>query len=563
MKEKLVFFRNAVIFTADPEQPYADWMAVCGDRIAGIGSGCGTKEAIACMEEADEVRDLYGASVMPGFVDAHMHPIVLAECGTQIAVLPPEINSIEDLKRRIAEERIRLIEGRNAENSGAEDSKESQTVLPWILGWGYDEGKLSEHRAPDRYDLDAASPDIPVAITRSCQHIRSVNSAALKLAGITKETRDPEGGVIDRDENREPTGILIENARNLILPFLPEKTEEKIKEEIIGLGKLLSSQGVTSICDMGNLYGPEDYFPLYEEAAAEGFPQNVRMYYLWDFYAGDPDFTIPKERRNAEKQISAAGLKLISDGSVSGRSAYVSLPYIKKEENDKEEYGISVLSDALLSSAVEFCEKEGLQLSVHAMGGRAIDRILSFMKEKESWTDEAPFVRIEHVTEPSREAMQLAAKKGIAFVTQPDFLFAEIESYYANLGPERTYKSYPVRTMLEYGVPLSFSTDAPATSWAKPSDPFPVLKSAVTRKAFNGWETGQEETIDISTALCLYTREAAKAAGFRDRGILKKGMAADFLILNDDPEVIPAERLTEIRPVETWISGKCVFRAEK
>lgn len=142
---------------------------------------------------------------------------------------------------------------------------------------------------------------------------------ALKLAGIDRNTPDPPGGEIERDENGEPTGILKENARNLIAPFLPAESEERKTENLLELGRLLVSQGITAICDMGNL-DATDNFPVYKAAAKRGFCQKVGVYYMWDFFADDPDFQIPKERLDRNSQIFAAGLKLIGDGSISGQN---------------------------------------------------------------------------------------------------------------------------------------------------------------------------------------------------------------------------------------------------
>ena len=148
------------------------------------------------------------------------------------------MNSIEDLVTEIARVRQEIIA---SGNNGSEE-------IPWIRGWGYDEGKYTEKRSPNRYDLDRGSKDLPVFLVRSCEHIRCVNSKALEIAGITKATPDPPGGSIDRDENGEPTGVLSENARDLILPFMPEDTETEIVDALVDLGQLLISQGHCQFC---------------------------------------------------------------------------------------------------------------------------------------------------------------------------------------------------------------------------------------------------------------------------------------------------------------------------
>ena len=167
--------------------------------------------------------------------------------------------------------------------------------------------------------------------------------------------------------------------------------------------------------------------------------------------------------------------------------------------------------------------------------------------------------QLEHITEPLEESIDKAAEHGMAFVTQTIFLYAEIESYLKNLGAARTKKTYPVRHMLEKGVKLALSTDAPATSWAVPSDPFPNLKSAVTRIAYDGTDSGSEQTIDIETAICLYTRESAQAAGFRNLGQLKPGYKADFVVLSEDILEIDSSRIDQVFVEETYIKGERVY----
>ena len=523
-------FVNGKIFTSNREDLYADAMIVQDGVITWIGTG------EEMPETAAETVDLGGKTVIPGFVDAHMHPVMLAEYSKQIACLPPKVNSIEELKQEI----------RRVYN----ESEEGQ----WICGWGYDEGKYAEKRSPNRWDLDEASPDKPVFLVRSCEHIRCVNSKALEIAGITRDTPDPQGGEIGRDENGEPNGILRENARDLVLPYMKHATHEETVDSLVDLGDLLISQGVVAVSDMGNLHEGGNY-ELYEEAAKKGFRQRVSLYYMWDYFMDDPDFNITPEIMDYRKRIRIAGLKLIGDGSISGQTAWLYEPYMGSDN-----VGLPVYSDESLEKAIVYAKAHGCQISVHAMGGRAIDRVVDRMYTEEDWTDGgAPYLRVEHLTEPSEQAMKKAAEKGFAFATQPIFEYCEIETYRANMDGERLKHLYPSKTMLDRGVRLCFSTDAPATSWATPSDPFPNLKSAVTRKAYDGSDIGQDERVDMETAIILYTKEAAEACGFAGLGQLAPGYDADFVILSDDLFAIPPEDVDRVNVLATYIQGDCVY----
>lgn len=529
-------FVNGKIFTSDisgAESLYAEALLCDGGRILFAGA-----EKDLPAGEYPRI-DLGGRTVIPGFVDAHMHPVMLADFSRQIACLPPKVNSIQELIQEIARVRSEKPEG------------------DWIKGWGYDEGKFAEHRSPNRYDLDKGSPDLPVFLTRSCEHIRCVNSKALELAGITRDTPDPQGGEIERDEHGEPTGVLKENARDLVLPFMPPETKESTVASLIDLGDLLTSQGIVAVTDMGNLHEGGNY-EFYEEAVKRGFRQRVSLYYMWDYFMDDPLFDITPELMDRNRQIRIAGLKLIGDGSISGKTAWLSEPYLGTEE-----CGFPVYSDESMERALEFCKRTGCQLSVHAMGGRAIDRVIDRVYPEKDWTDgKVPCLRVEHLTEPSDRAVARAAERGFGFASQPIFEYCEIETYKSNMDPERLRHIYPHRTMLDRGVKLCLSTDAPATSWAVPSDPFSNLKSAVTRYACDGTDIGQDERLDIETAMILYTKESAEVSGFAGLGVLKPGYAADFAVLSDDLFTVDPMKIDEVRVEETYIGGERVYCRE-
>lgn len=526
-------FLNGKIFTSDRSMPQAEAMIVEDSRIIWIGP----QNELPSAGSFPLVTDLKGRRVIPGFADVHMHPVMLADYRKKITAMPPNINSIADLIRAVRERRA------------------CQKPGQWIEGWGYDEQGLAEKRSPNRYDLDKGCSDSPVMIMRTCAHICSVNSAALELAGISQDTPDPPGGEIDRDSNGVPTGILRENARSLITALIPRSSREEQVQNLLELGEVLTSQGITSICDMGNL-GPGDNFPVYEAAVLKGFRQKTGIYYMWDYFADDPDFSISAEKLDRRRQIFAAGLKLIGDGSVSGRTAWMDQPYL----GSGSDVGLPVCSDELLESAIRFCRQNRCQLSMHAMGGRAISRMVDRACQERSWTKSGvPYVRIEHVTAPSDDSIEKAAAHGISFVTQPIFLYAESASYVKNLGEERIKECYPVRHMLDKGVCLGFSTDAPATFWANPSDPFPGLKLAVTRIAADGTDCGTDQAIPIDTALWLYTRGASLAAGLPDTGMLSPRYRADFAVLSDDILAVPPQEIDQVQVVQTWIGGELVF----
>lgn len=546
-------FKNGKFFTADEERKYVTAMLVDAGKISWIGGEAELDPEILNKGDLKTV-DLGGRRVIPGLVDSHMHPTMLAGFSKQISALPPSIYSIAGLKDKIREVR------------------KSQAAGEWIEGWGYDEGKLKEHRAPNRYDLDAACSDSPVSIMRTCAHIYSVNSKLLELAGITKDTPDPEGGQIDRDKDGEPTGILRENARFLITAIRPKPSDDEFIGSLVDLGRLLSYQGITTVGDMGS-FEPGDFYSQYLKAVKKGFKQRVAMYLMWDNYKGDPSFDIAREQMDSDSQIKINGLKLIGDGSVSGRTAWMNRAYPNDSGSDfgsdsgsgsgsgSGYCGMPVCSDEDIESALAFCKTRRCQLSVHSMGGRAIDRILRRIEQEDPWTGgDRPYLRLEHVTDPSDWAIETAAEKGVYFSSQPIFLYSEIESYVNNLGMDWLRRCYPYRTMLDKGIKLSFSTDAPATAWAIPSDPFSCIKGAVTRRAYDGTDCGQSQAVDIETAIRLYTIEGARLLEFPETGMLRQGYSADFVVLDRDILKIPKDEIDSVKVDETYIRGERVWR---
>ncbi|MBT2699933.1 amidohydrolase [Bacillus sp. ISL-40] len=529
-KHSIQTFINGKIFTSNPEQPYASTMIVRDGTILWIGEQSGLENI------KGDCVDLKGHRVLPGLIDSHLHPLWLANASTQIACTPPLVNSIADLIEQI------------------QNLCKSYEIGKWIEGWGYDEGKLSEGREPTRWDLDEATADIPIFISRTCTHIAVVNSKALELAGITKDTPDPQGGKIDRDSNGEPTGILRENAKDLVHRIMPTKSLEENAASLAELSSFLLSHGITAITDLSSRILPTDYMDMYKSAVKKGLKQRTVLYYLWDDLKDKPLLEADKIKR--ENQIHIGGIKLFSDGSVSGKTAWVNPPFLGEDEN----YGIQTTTKEELLAAAEAAEQNHIQLVVHAMGEQAIDLIIDTFYGKKGWLTNGPSIRIEHAAMPSARAIQRAAETGIAFVTQPIFVFAEIESYHKNLGSERTKQTYPIRSMLQAGIKVAFSSDAPATAWADPVNPFVGIKSAVTRLAYDGSNTGQEQRIDVSTAIMLYTKAAQEITRIPHVGQLAIGNHADFIVLNQDIFEISIDMIDTILVKETYLAGNLVFQ---
>jgi predicted amidohydrolase YtcJ len=529
-EQNVCTFINGKIFTSNLNLLYASAMVVKDGMIEWIG------DQIDLEKVEGECIDLKGKRILPGFMDAHVHPLFLANASKQIACTPPLVNSIEDLK-----EQVRAL---------SETKQEDE----WMEGWGYDEGKLLEGRSPTRWDLDEASPEKPVIITRTCGHIVAVNSKALRLAGITKDTPDPKGGKIDRDESGEPTGVLRESAKDLIHHIMPIKSVDEDAATLAEVSPTMLSYGYTGMTELMARTEPHDYLEMYQKAVQKGLKQRTVLYYIWEDIKGDYVFEATKLERDS--QIHIGGVKLFSDGSVSGRTAWVNPPFLGDDQN----YGIQTTTKEELLAAAEAAKQNNIQLVVHAMGEQAIDLIVDTFYQVPGWLDDAPSVRIEHAAMPTPQAIKRAAEAGIAFVTQPIFLFAEIESYVNNLGTERMKKTYPIQSMLDAGIKVAFSSDAPATAWAEPVNPFVGIKSAVTRVAYDGTDTGLDQRVDVETAIVLYTRAAQEITRIPNVGQLAPGYYADFFVLDQDILAIVPERIDQVQVMETYMSGALVYQ---
>ena len=335
---------------------------------------------------------------------------------------------------------------------------------------------------------------------------------------------------------------------------MPKKTVEEDAILLAELSKVLLSKGITAITDLMALKMPVNYYDIYTSAKEKVFKQRTVLYYMWDHIENQS--SIETEKLDREKAIHIGGIKLFSDGSVSGQTAWVSEPFVGTEDN----CGIQTVTEKELLDAAEAAKQNSIQLVIHAMGEQAIDFIINTFAEFPAWLEDGPSIRLEHAALPTEKAIQRMAEEKIAVVTQPIFQFAEIESYINNIGLERTQKAYPIQSLLKAGVPVAFSSDAPATAWADPVNPFVTIQSAITRVACT--DTGQQERVDVATAIELYTRAAQEITRIPNIGQLKEGYSADFIVLDQDILSIEANKIGEISVEQTYISGSLVYQKE-
>lgn len=499
------------------------------DKIFKVGSD---EEIKKLIDEDTEELDLEGQTLIPGFVDCHAHPINFGLALMAVDCKTPTVNSIQEIM-----EKIQVV---------AEEKSDGA----WIIGRGYDDFKLSEKRHPNRWDLDEAAPNNPVIITRFCEHISVVNSLALELAGISKDTEDPEGGQIDRDpKTSEPTGILRWGAKELVLRIIPPPSLDLLRKAIILASEQFLAKGVTSVSEAGEINASA--MRAYQTAIwADSVSLRINLMMPISMLGFSTGF--------GDDRLRIGPIKIIADGSTSGRTAALFEPY----EDAPENIGMMYLSQNELNNMVLTAHSAGFQVGVHAIGDRAISAVIDAIElalEQLPKTDHRH--RIEHCGINSSTIITRLKKLGIIPVPQPIFLYGEGESYRAGLGEDRVKWAYPLKSYVESGITTPMSSDCPCTSGDELISPLLGIYVAITRKTDIGREIGPEQKIGVKDALRAYTLNSAYATFEEDvKGSIEPDKLADFVVLSDDPLNVRDNKVKDINVEMTIIGGKIVYK---
>ena len=493
----------------------------------GVIDAVGSEEEIrAKAPDGTEFRGLDGRTVVPGFVDAHIHPIFYGLSLEGVPCLPPRVNSIDDLRREVEERAASASDGE------------------WVWGQGYDDTRLEERRHPSRADLDDVSHGRPVVLTRVCGHMCVANSRALEVAGVDARTSDPPGGRIARKADGEPTGLLLETAEDLVLKHVVHG-RDRVQDAIRRVSDDLLSRGVTACCDawLGYTDGRNERDVWIDAIGSGAFRPGISFLVHHSIWREDPD------RYAAADELDVIGVKLVADGSVSGGSAAVSEPF-----HDGGDQRLFVWQADALRDVCREISSRGLVVAIHAMGDDAISMALDAIE-----SSDARAARIEHCTLPTPHDVDRMARFGVTPVMQPIFLFAEGEAYRSKLGEERSRRANPAREMLDAGVNVALGSDAPATTWGEPTDALLGVETSVLRRTWAGSSLGDDQATTAQEALLAYTATAARVSGFADRGSIRPGMRADLSVLSDDPLRVPPEEIHRIRVTATLLGGEVAF----
>lgn len=510
--------------TLQPDGQYASTTAV------GIEAG-----RIAFMGPDQELRDritpntpaihLAQRTLMPGFGDAHVHIWKLGQLKTMLLDLRG-VKSIASMQ-----EQLSAI------------TKQSEPGT-WIMARGFNEATLAEGRLPDHRDLDAISREHPIWVIRTCAHIAVANSLALQKAGITTQTPNPEGGVIERFEDGRPNGIMNETALPLVQAIIPKPTAAQRVEMIRKGAELLVRHGVTFACDPGV---DEDLLAAYHELDRNGaLPLRCNVMTLGSDAGNSPD-TIPTPYASDFLRVDT--VKFFLDGGLSGASAAISKPY-----RDSEETGVLRLTAKQFRQAAEPWVAAGYRVACHAIGDVAIEAALDAYAQLKPLAPDRRH-RIEHVGLPRAKHLAIACELGVMVIPQAIFVHELGRAFRKYVPDNFGVTPYPLRSMLDAGLTLALSTDAPVV---RELNPWAGIQAAILRQDLDGHIHDSAQSITLNEAIQAYTAGSAEVCGLAV-GQLSVGMPADLIVLDRDPLSCAPEELSKIAVDLALIAGRTQY----
>ncbi len=525
---------NAKVHTMDTSRPMAEAVAVYSNRIAAVGT---TAEIKRLAGEKTRVVDAGGRVVVPGFNDSHVHFIgggfQLSSVDLRGAATPEEF---AERLRRFAE---KTPHGR------------------WITGGDWDHERWPGAPLPTRNLIDAFTPDTPVFVNRLDGHMALANSLALKLAGVTKETKDPPGGLIVRDAaTGEPTGILKDAAMDFVYSKIPDAGFEDKLEAARAATENAARFGVTSVQDMsaGNDVG------VYQTLLTRG-ELKTRIYAVSPLPAWERIARAGVRARFGSDMLRIGGLKGFADGSLGSTTALLFQPY-----NDAPTTsglpGEQMFPPGEMLKRVREADRAGLQVMIHAIGDKANDEILSIYEQviKANGARDRRF-RIEHAQHLRRQDIARFGADKVVASMQPYHAIDDGRWAEKRIGHERALTTYAFRTLLDTGAVLAFGSD-----WTvAPIDPIMGIYAAVTRRTLDGRNPDgwiPEQKITVEEAVRAYTVGSAYAEFADDvKGTITVGKLADLVILDRDVFTIDPKEIEQARVMMTIMDGRVVYEA--
>ncbi len=529
---------NASISTQQPGPHREEAAAIQGGRILAVGC---SEEMLDMAAPGTPVVELDGDLVLPGFTDAHIHFHDLARRRSQIDLAPA--TSLEDALARIAAHAARLPDD------------------AWVLGYGWNESGWPIPRFPDRRDLDPITGGRPAALWRADLHAAWANSAALARAGIDARTPNPPAGVIDRDPQGQPTGILRELAIDLVRQVIPALSETAFLDNLQAVAADLNRLGIVGVHDQRMKDNAEEgrlALRRYSRLRAE---DRLTLRIACNIEAANLDHLIALGLSSGfgDEWLRLGHVKLFADGSLGARTAWMLAPY----EGEAANTGMFLTSPGHMLDVIQRAHRHGCAISIHAIGDRANREVLDIFAEAlAGGSPQPPSLphRIEHVQTIQPEDLPRLAEMGLVASVQPIHCTDDIAAADRFWG-ERGTNTYAFRSLLEAGTILAFGSDAPVAS----PNPWWGIHAAVTRQRrdgspVGGWHPAQRLT--VTEAVHAYTRGPAIAIGqAHQQGCIAPGYLADLIVLDRDIFTCDPAAIAETKVKMTIVGGKIVYDA--
>ena len=524
---------NTKIYTANPNNPTAEALAIKNGKFVFIGTNTEAQN-FNCGES--KLLDLEGSFVYPGFIDAHAHLK-----GIGYRELNLNLQGADSLKSMLTQVTIHA---------------NKLPIGDWVIGRGWIEKKWPEARFPTLEELDAISSDKPIALERADGHAIIVNSLALKLAGIDRDTSDPIGGKIDKDINGEPNGVLIDKASLLVEKIIPKRSRQDEKNALKEGLYRTASKGWTQLHDAGSPLS--DYELLEEIKEEENLPIRIQ------FYVSDGDeaiqFIETGPYLDPQHMLTARGVKLYADGAIGSRGAAFFNKY-----DDYETKGFLIFQKEETMPKLIKALVNGIQIQTHAIGDLANSVTLDWYAEAFSSVSEAnrmiiePRWRIEHSQNILPIDQQRFADLKVIASMQPSHAIGDLHFAHKRLGVDRLDNAYTWRSLIDLGVVIAGGSDAPVEI----GDPRIEFKAAIGRKDLDGYYQDYwnlDESVSREEALYMFTKWAAYSVFEEDiKGTIEVGKLADLTIFSKDLMVIPEEEIMSSQILMTIVDGRVVY----
>ncbi len=521
------------IWTENPQQPEAEAVAILGNKIVSVGSA---EQVMKFAGPTTNIVELGGKRVVPGFNDAHVHFLDGGQGLASVQLRDAETQA--EFRRRIAEFAAKQPKG------------------VWILNGEWDHERWTPSNLPTHELIDEVTKENPVFVERLDGHMALANALAMRLAGVTRETHDVEGGVIVRDADGNPTGIFKDAAQDLVAKAIPPMSDEQMRTAIEAAEQYAAENGVTSVQDMS---AAPELLRVYQQLWHEG-KLRVRIsghqpLTTWKRLAG------PGIMANfGNEMLHIGALKAFADGSLGSTTAWFFKPYLDAPNST------GIASDELskpdeMYADLVGADKAGLQVAIHAIGDRANNTILNFFErvEKENGARDRRF-RIEHAQHLQKSDIPRFASLGVIASMQPYHAIDDGRWAAKRIDEERIKTTYAFRSLLDAGAKLAFGSDWPVA----PLVPLIGIYAAATRRTLDGKNPDgwvPEQKISVAEAVHAYTVGSAYAEKEEGvKGSIEVGKLADLVVLTDDIFKIDAARIEKAKVEMTVLGGRVIYQ---